>query len=100
MMSQKPTAVKTEIDTIEISDDCLTGRAGMSGFSRYLRTIGIANILTRIFSFLKKSKEGVGLRSLFHQLLCYFFRRNEFSPYQIRPAEKGLRLRCGYRNTG
>lgn len=38
----------------------------------------MTNILTNTFSFLKKSKKGTGLRSLSHQLLCYFFDGTSF----------------------
>ena len=78
MIAENAPDVKAEINGIEITDDCLTGRAGMAGFSKYLRTIGITAILTKTFSFLKKSKKGTGLRSMFHQLLCYFFDGTSF----------------------
>ena len=57
MIGERSTDVKAKIDAIEITEDCLTGRAGMAGFSRYLNTIGMTNILARTFSFLKKSKK-------------------------------------------
>ena len=62
MITEKPADVKAKIavDAIEITDDCLTGRVGMAGFSRCLQTTGITNILARTFSFLKKSKKGTG----------------------------------------
>ena len=72
MIAENAPDVKAEINGIEITDDCLTGRAGLTGSSRYLRTIGIITIIARMFSFLKKSKKGTKLRSMFHQLLCYF----------------------------
>lgn len=78
MIIENAADVNTKIDAIEITDDCLTGRAGMAGFSRYLRSIEITNILARIFSFLKKNKKGTGLRSMFHQLICYFFDGTSF----------------------
>ena len=78
MIAENAPDVKAEITSIERTDDCLTCRAGLAGFSRYLRTIGITSILASTFSFLKKSKKGTGLRSLFHQLLCYFFDGTSF----------------------
>jgi hypothetical protein len=78
MIAEKTADVKAKIDAIEITEDCLTSRAGMAGFSRYLNTIGMTNLLARTFSFLKKSKKGTGLRSMFHQLLCYFFDGTSF----------------------
>jgi hypothetical protein len=60
MIAENAPDVKAEISGIEITDDCLTDRAGMAGFSKYLRTIGITAILTKTFSFLKKAKKGLG----------------------------------------
>lgn len=83
MITGNPVDVKTEINGIEITEDCLSNRAGLSVFSRYLRTTGITKILAKTFIFLRKSKKRVELPILFHQILCYFvdgtsFRLNRF----------------------
>ena len=72
-MGETKAAVKHSIDTVEITDACLTGRAGLALISKYLQATGIEKILTRLFSFLKRSTKGTPLTSIFHQLLCFFF---------------------------
>ena len=72
-MSEKEVAVKHSIDKVEVTEACLTGRAGLALVSKYVKAIGIEKILTGIFSFLKKSSKGTSLTSIFHQLLCFFF---------------------------
>ena len=57
-MSENETAVKHSIDKIEVTEACLTGRAGLALISKYLKAIGIEKILTGMFSFLKKSSKG------------------------------------------
>ncbi len=79
MVLEKAAVVKVEIDKIETTDECLSGRAGLSLISRYVRSIGILSILGKQFAFLKKNKKGATLRSLFHQLLCYFFDGTSFN---------------------
>ena len=72
MITEKPADVNAKIDAFEITNYCLIDPAGLAGFSHYLCSIGITNIFVRTFSFLKKSKKGIRLWSMFHQLLCYF----------------------------
>ena len=72
-MSENKAAVKHSIDKIEVTEACLTGRAGLALISKYLKAIDIEKILTGLFSFLKKSSKGTPLQSIFHQLLCFFF---------------------------
>jgi len=54
-MYQNDAGVKYSIDKIEVTDACLTGRAGLALISKYLKSIGIEKILSGLFSFLKKS---------------------------------------------
>jgi hypothetical protein len=61
------------VDRIEETSDCLTGRAGMVFFSRYLRSIGILSELDRVFASVRKSGKGLPVTDLFHQILCFFF---------------------------
>ena len=72
-MGQNEAAVKHSIDKIEVTEACLTGRAGLALISKYLKSIGIEKLLAKVFSFLKKSSKGTPLVSIFHQLLCFFF---------------------------
>ena len=72
-MGRNEVGVKYSIDKIEITDACLTARAGLALISKYLKAIGIEKILAGVFSFLKKSSKGTSLVSIFHQLMCFFF---------------------------
>ena len=72
-MSENNIAVKSKIDRIEITNDCLSSRAGLSLISRYIESTCICHVLTKVFAFTKKSSKGTGLGSLFHQLICFFF---------------------------
>jgi len=72
-MGENKAVVKHSIDKIEITGACLTGRAGLALISKYIKAIGIEQLLTGLFSFLKKSSKGTPLRSIFHQLISFFF---------------------------
>ena len=73
MMGLSGAAVKHSIDKVEVTEACLTGRAGLTLISKYLEAIGIVKVLSGLFTFLKKSSKGPPLGSIFHQLLCFFF---------------------------
>ena len=72
-MGGNDATVKHLIDKVEVTEACLTGRAGLALISKYLKAIGIEKILAGVFSFLKKSSKGTSLVSIFHQLMCFFF---------------------------
>lgn len=61
------------ISKVGITDENLTGRGGVSLFSKYLTTIGILGILAEKFAFVRLSKKGLPLVDLFKQVLCFFF---------------------------
>jgi len=73
MMAEKETSVKHSIDSVEVTEACLSGRAGLALISKYLKAVGIEEILAEVFSFLKRSSKGAPLVSIFHQLMCFFF---------------------------
>lgn len=73
MVSRKVDSVKSKIDELGITPDCLSSRAGLSLVSCYLDAIGIIRILTLLFPFLKKNGTGTPLGSMFHQIICFFF---------------------------
>ena len=77
-MAQTEGTVKSIVDTFEITDECLSSRAGLTLISRYLRTIGIAEQLARMFSFVRKRQTGASLAAIFTQILLYFFDGTEF----------------------
>jgi len=78
MMNENNPIVKYNIDKIETTDENLSGRAGLTLITRYLRSIGIIDLLSRVFSFLKKSRKGSTLVSIFNQIICYFFDGTSF----------------------
>ena len=73
MVPAKTNSVKSRIDACETTSDNLTGRAGLTFVSRYLEATGVTTLLAHRFSFLRKSRKGAPLGSLFHQILCFFF---------------------------
>ncbi len=62
----------TIIDDVEVTDDTLTSRAGLSLFVRYLRGIRIYEHVEQMFSKMRKSKKGLPLTEIFKQLFCFF----------------------------
>jgi hypothetical protein len=60
------------IHHIEITNDTITGRAGLSLFVRYLRGIDLAPHLERLFSSMRRSRKGLPITAIFKQLLCFF----------------------------
>jgi len=73
MVGENGAEVKHSIDKVEVTDACLSGRAGLALISKYLKAIGIEKVLAGVFFFLKKNAKGTSLVSIFHQLLCFFF---------------------------
>lgn len=71
--------VNNKISRIDTTNDCLTGRAGLSLIARYISAINIPKILCSTFSFIKKSSKGTSLHNKFHQLICFFFDGSNFS---------------------
>jgi hypothetical protein len=72
-MAHTKSSGKPIIQRLETTNDCLTGRAGLVFFSRYLRNIGILAELDRVFGSIRKSAKGLPIAELFHQSLCFFF---------------------------
>ena len=63
---------RTLIDDIDPTTDKLTGRAGLSLFTRYLRGIEIFSHLDRLFGSLRQSGKGQPIPEIFKQLFCFF----------------------------
>jgi hypothetical protein len=72
-MARSQSSGNPTVHRLEETSDCLTGRAGMLFFSRYVRGIGILSELDRVFASLRKSSKGLSVADLFHQCLCFFF---------------------------
>ena len=60
------------IHHVEITNDTLTGRAGLSLFVRYLRGIDLSPHLDRLFGSMRQSRKGLPITAIFKQLLCFF----------------------------
>ena len=74
-MKRKKKKCKEEsvkITGIDITDDTLTSRGGLSLFARYLDAIGIMSIIMRLFGSIRKNRKGNGIEEIFKQLLCNF----------------------------
>lgn len=78
MIAQESDSVKTKIDSVETTPDKLTGRAGLTLVSRYLEATGVTNMLSKLFFFLRKNRKGFPLKSIFHQILCFFIDGTDF----------------------
>jgi len=61
------------INKIGTTNDTITGRGGLSLFSRYLEQIGIWDILNSKFGIIRKSSKGLPVWILFKQVFCFFF---------------------------
>jgi hypothetical protein len=61
------------ISKVDVTNDTLTGRAGMALFVRYLTTIGLLPILGTAFGRMRKSAKGLAVCTLFQQVFCLLF---------------------------
>jgi Transposase DDE domain group 1 len=61
------------IDDVQVTNDCLTGRAGLNLFVRYLRGIDLFPHVERLFGSMRKHPKGLAIVELFKQVLCFFF---------------------------
>lgn len=61
------------IDDVQVTTDCLTGRAGLNLFARYLRGIGIYPHFSRLFASVRKNSKGLPIDEAFKQIACFFF---------------------------
>ena len=78
-MTGPRTRVKTRIDDIETTTDCLTDRGALALFARYVSSIvGLNAVLQRCFGSMRKSRKGLPVLELFKQLLCFFMDGTSF----------------------
>lgn len=57
---------------IEATTDCLTGRAGIASFAKFLHSLGLPRMLAEAFPNLKKNGKGASTVDFFTSLLCWF----------------------------
>jgi hypothetical protein len=67
------TANPNRISKVDVTNDTLTGRAGMALFVRYLTTIGLLPLLGTAFGRMRKSAKGLAVCQLFQQVFCLLF---------------------------
>jgi hypothetical protein len=74
MMKSTTTAAKSKaiIDGVQITNDTLTGRGGLSLFVRYLRHIEIFPQIETFFGSMRRSRKGQPIVEIFKQLFCFF----------------------------
>jgi len=77
-MIENAAEIKSRITHIDTTNDNLTGRAGLTLVSRYVRAAGIPTLLSNKFSFIRKSSKGTKLVMIFHQLICFFINGENF----------------------
>lgn len=51
----------------------LTGRGGLALFVHYLYKVGIYELLTERFNWIRKSMKGVAVWNIFKQIFCFFY---------------------------
>jgi hypothetical protein len=67
------TANPNRISKVDITNDTLTGRGGMSLFGRHLISVGILSLLGDSFGRIRKSAKGLAICKLFQQVFCFLF---------------------------
>ena len=72
-INMKKTRSSRRINKISTTTDTITGRGGLALFSRYLEMIGIFDIISLKFGFIRKSSKGLPVWILFKQIFCFFF---------------------------
>ena len=72
MLIKNQNLFKKKINSIEITEEQITSRGGLTLFVRYLDEIGLFPIIKRMFKTLKKSCKGFKIEDIVRQLLCYF----------------------------
>lgn len=73
IMKQKEFKSKEKITKIEVTEDTLTGRGGLSLFVRYLSSSNIYALLLEYFSGIRRSMKGEPVWNIFKQIFCFFY---------------------------
>lgn len=68
-----------DIQSIGITNDNLTGRAGLAFIWKYIKNINIVKLLSDIFKEIRKSRKGREIEQIIKQLLCFFIDGSKFS---------------------
>jgi hypothetical protein len=65
-------AARQRIHSLEVTEDTLSSRGGLSFFVKYVQKIGIVPLLLSKFAGLKKTVKGVSVENLLYQVLYFF----------------------------
>lgn len=68
---KSPSVTSTRFTHLGTTTDTLTGRGGLALFSRYLANSGVYHSLERLLGAMRRSRKGIGIIALFHQLFCF-----------------------------
>ncbi len=79
MIAENEASGKCKISKIGITDETLTGRAGLFFISRYVKQINICQILAEKFAYIRKSAKGIPLVSIFSQIITFFLNGENFN---------------------
>jgi len=87
--------INPKIVDVEVTDDTLSGRGGLSLFVKYIEAVGVLGILSENFGNLRRSSKGASIESLFKQVLCFLFdgtsrHINYFDTLQRDPGYAGV----------
>ena len=69
--SKKYRKKELKIGSVEVTNERLTGRAGLALFVKYLHSIQLFPLLDRFFGSIRKSKKIVAVFEIFKQVLCF-----------------------------
>jgi hypothetical protein len=73
IMKQIAFRSKCKINTVEVTEDTLTGRGGIALFVRYLSKVNIYGLLFDSFGNLRRSQKGRPIWNIFKQIFCFFY---------------------------
>ena len=71
MAKRKQKKNTAKINKIGMTTDVLSSRGGLTFFAKYLENTQVLSLLQTVFGFLRKSKKGQDIDSIFKQLFCY-----------------------------
>ena len=78
-MMKKHETKQAKISAIEITDEKLSGRGGLTLFIRFIENIGFYQFFEKYFSFAKRSSKGLSCRQFIMQLLAFFIDASDLS---------------------
>jgi hypothetical protein len=78
-MMKKHETKQAKISAVEITDEKLSGRGGITFFLRFIENIGFYRLFEKYFSFAKRSSKGISCRQFILQLFAFFIDATDLS---------------------